>query len=338
MKKIPIDPREISVVVRGLVVGNQENDEKNKFTKRSLESVRKILPGAQIILSTWKGSDVTGLDYDILVLNDEPEKIYMTTGDGFPKLIAANNQIVSSINGLIVSDRKYILNMRSDIELVGTNFLFYFKKFNQNYRSGILKQRVVVLPTYNPRKNTKILFDVCDWFFFGLKEDVQNIFSIPLMNMEKLQGEKINGYFQISKNFESETYIWSSFLKKYKNIEFPNQSYFSEKSLSQSEESYARYTVMLPANKAKVRCLKMPKAGYGAVPWLSQGLYTFNEYKKILNKYCEDKVLYFPNIIENIVYFIALHTRLFFKKYFPGGYKKIVNIVRRFHGSQNFLK
>ena len=59
-----IDTKDISIVVQGAV------DPKN--TPKCLTSIRKYLPGAEIILSTWEGTDCTGLDYDVLVLNKDP--------------------------------------------------------------------------------------------------------------------------------------------------------------------------------------------------------------------------------------------------------------------------
>ena len=49
-----IDTKDISVVVQGAV------DKIN--TPKCLESIRKFLPCAEIVLSTWEGTDVTGLD------------------------------------------------------------------------------------------------------------------------------------------------------------------------------------------------------------------------------------------------------------------------------------
>lgn len=58
-----IDTKDISVVVQGAVGG---------YTPVCLASVRKHLPESEIVLSTWKGSNVEGLDYDVLVLSDDP--------------------------------------------------------------------------------------------------------------------------------------------------------------------------------------------------------------------------------------------------------------------------
>ena len=59
-----IDPSLVTVVVQGYV--------NKKETGCTIKSVRKYLPGAKIILSTWKNCDVSEIDYDELVLNDDP--------------------------------------------------------------------------------------------------------------------------------------------------------------------------------------------------------------------------------------------------------------------------
>ena len=249
-----------------------------------------------------------------------------------------NFQITSTWNGLQKANREYAIKMRSDIILTGTGFIKYFIKYNKNKDSEILNNKVVVLPTYNPRKKTKLLFDTCDWFYFGLTEDIKNIFNIPLMDKNKLKGEKINGYYLIANNFPPEQYIWSTFLGKYKNIYFPNYIYFTQQALELSEESYAKNTIMISANKAQIKCLKMPNAGYGATPFLSQGLYTFNEYKKMYNKYNKNKISIIPNPTEDILYFLVFKLRLFSKEKMPKLHKKIVNFIRKCNGSYNLLK
>jgi hypothetical protein len=334
-----IDSSQISVIVRGLIVGAGQPDEQKKFTKRSLLSVRKHLPDAQIILSSWNGSDVSGLEYDELVLSESPAEIYTMRADQTRKLMTVNNQLITVNGGLRKASRPYVLNMRSDIVLTGTKFIDYFLKFNQGTNEGILKKRVVVLPTYNPRRNTPFpfLFNVCDWFYFGLTEDVRNIFDVPFLRESDLHGQKRGEYFPHEENFEAEQHLWSNFLKKHQEVPLESPSFFSPEALAVSEKSYAQNTIMLPATKAGVICLKMPHAGYGARPFLSQGLYTFNEYKKMYNRYNQHKVFYIPNPAENIAYWLMLKLRFAMKHANPERYKKIVNFVRKLHGSQNFI-
>jgi len=328
----------ISAVVQGPVVGSGERDKNKRFTQRSLESVRKILPEAQLILSTWKGADVRGLDYDVLLLNDEPERIDFAWPNGILHQMTVNLQIISTRNGLEKADRQYAIKMRADTVLEGAGFIEYFKKYNKNKDSDILKNKVVVLPTYNPRKKTKLLFDVCDWFFFGLTDDVKDIFSIPLMDKNKLNGQKINGYHLMSDNYCAEQYIWTSFLKKYKNFYFPYYDYFTPETFALSEKSYVNHTIMVPANRAQIKCLKMPGAGYGARPFLSQGLYSFNGYKNLYNTYNAKKIFYFPNPVEDALYFVLFNLRMIVKNFSPWLYRGVVNFIRKLHGSGNLLK
>jgi hypothetical protein len=325
-----IDPKEISVIVRGLIVGND-------VTKRALASFRTHLPGAQIILSSWKESDVSGLDYDDLVLSDQPKGLFVALSDGKPKAITVNNQIVTTQNGIAKARGKYLLVTRSDIMLTDVGFLKYFSEYNKD-GGGVLKKKVVVLPTYNPRRNVvRFLYNTCDWFFFGTKEDITDIFSIPLMDEKNFMGEKINGLFSREENFGAEQYVWSTFLRKHQPVDLPSNHYFSPEALTASEMSYAKNTIMVPADRAGLICLKMPHAGYGARPVLSQGLYTFNEYRKMYNAYNEHKVPFIPNPLENLLYAILLRTRLLIKSMDLRIYKKITNFVRRRNGSNDLL-
>lgn len=333
-----IESKNISVIVQGLVVGATDVDGEKRFTERCLNSVRKYLPDAQIIFSTWERCNTDNLNCDVLIKGVEPEDIFMSFSDGTLKLMTVNNQIISTQNGLKASDRPYALKIRSDILLNGTSFIKYFEKYNKNNDSQFLKKRVVTLPTYNPRKGAKFLFDPSDWIFFGLTEDIKNIFNIPIMKEDDLKGEKKNGHFLIKNNLEAEQYIWVNFLSKYKKINLPSINFFSEELLEESEASYARNLIMMPAQKIKVKCLKMPNAGYGARPWLSQGLYTYSDYRRMYNKYNDKKIPFIPNIAEDICYFLAYKSRLLIKNTAPGAYRRIVNFVRKINGSYNFLK
>ena len=256
-----------------------------------------------------------------------------------PWSTTANNQIISSQNGLKKAHGKYVLNMRSDMILTGASFIDYFIKYNEDGGGKFFRKRIVVLPTYNPRSPTKYLFNICDWFFFGLTEDVKNLFDIPLMDEGKLVGGKINGHYPREENFAAlEQYLWINFLKKYTKINFLTPNYFTAKAIAASEESYAQNTILVPAHRAKVMCLRMPHAGYGAYPMLSHGLYTFNEYEEMYNQYNTHKITYIPNPIEDLVYFILLRFRLFIKNTNPDLYKKVVNFIRKHNESPDLLK
>ena len=66
-----IDLKDISVVVQGAITN---------YTKLCLESIRKYLPGAEIILSTWDDSNIDRLDYDVVIFNKDPGDLKYTNG------------------------------------------------------------------------------------------------------------------------------------------------------------------------------------------------------------------------------------------------------------------
>ncbi|MDR0467824.1 MAG: WavE lipopolysaccharide synthesis family protein, partial [Campylobacteraceae bacterium] len=117
-----IDLKEISIVVQGAV---------NEQTPECLKSIREYLPDAEIVLSTYIGSDINGLDYDKVVLVEDPG-FYLF--DNNPKHIGVrkNNvsrQIQTTLAGLKTATRKYAFKLRSDFAMTGYGFLDYFDKF-----------------------------------------------------------------------------------------------------------------------------------------------------------------------------------------------------------------
>lgn len=333
-----ITGNDITVIVRGLIVGADESLPERQFTRRSLESVRKHLPGARIVLSSWIGSNVKGLEYDALVLSEPPSPIFMVKDDGTKKFMAVNNQIIATRAALEQVKTPYVITMRSDMVIEGVNFLDYFEQFNQKKESPLFVKRILVLPTYNPRRIATFLFSVCDWFYFGLTDDIKKLFDVPLMSEADMRGEKINGLYPREENFEAEQYFWTAFLRRYQQVPITEPRFFSREAFELSEKSYAENLIMLPWPKAQLVCLKMPYAGYGARPILSHGLYTFKEYVEMYNKVSSFPIRIVPNPLELVLYQPLLATRLFLKNRCKIFYKFFVNAIRRSHGSQELIR
>lgn len=182
-----INSNEISVIVQGKT---------DNYTKECLKSVRKYLPKAEIILSTWyedELSDIEGL-YDILVLNKDPKAAKMDVDKKFDYNL--NRQLLSSKTGIDKATKPYILRMRSDSCLSGNHFLKYWNKFpERNDKYSLFKHRVITSSLYTitaetgtnneKGKNHPTPYHVSDWWHFGLKEDVKLLFSCPLVDMEE---------------------------------------------------------------------------------------------------------------------------------------------------------
>jgi hypothetical protein len=184
-----ISDKDISVVVQG-PIHKQDN-----LTKRVLESVRTHLPNAELILSTWKGSDVDGLDCDVLLLNDDPGAI-----NGYN----VNRQIVSTRNGLQKATRTYAVKLRTDTQLTGTGFIDAFDKYPERREDFKVFERKIVIPTIytrNPFHLNPYLFHPSDIFHFGLKSDMLLLWNIPMATESDV------------KNLVPEQYIWLNALK-----------------------------------------------------------------------------------------------------------------------------
>ena len=227
-----IDTKDISVVVQGAI------DKIN--TPICLKSIRKYLPGAEIILSTWEGSDVEGLNYDILVLNEDPGSNGLIRKYPFEHVNNIDRQIISSYNGAKKSSRCYILKLRSDMELKGNNFLKIYEKFYKRTDKSFFKQRILV--------NEHVSFEhlpalLGDWSGFGLREDIIEYYNIPLFADKYtyfLKDKNINlkpKFADIVCRYLPEQWIVMQNIYKYnKNIIFDNFYNFTQEHIRITQE------------------------------------------------------------------------------------------------------
>lgn len=179
-----IENAEITVVVQGPVQSLPDRVQDEGITHRCLRSVREILPGARIILSTWPDQELAGLDYDELVISDDPgPNVIGYRADGSPIRQNYNRQIVSSRQGLQRVATRYAMKLRADNYLTGDQFKTLQAAFPQrcaDYR--ILRERVVVNNTFTRAfaKGLPVAFHLCDFFYFGLASDVLDIWDLEL--------------------------------------------------------------------------------------------------------------------------------------------------------------
>lgn len=216
---------DISVVVQGLV--------HETWTPRCLASIREFLPGATVILSTWEGTDATGLDCDRVVLSEDPGGWELYDHPSSP-INNVNRQIVSTRNGLAQARTAYVVKVRTDFYFESASFLRFFDKHpHRDPRRAFLDTRALACSLYsrNPRRRIAgfppLVLHPSDFFFFGKTADIKNLFDIPLMSDEELR------WFQedpqrrsrlpreplfcerLNARFLPEQYIWASFLAKH---------------------------------------------------------------------------------------------------------------------------
>lgn len=175
---------DITVVVQGPVQTFQDRPQEPNITTKCLQSVRTFLPGAKIILSTWPDQDLSGLDYDELVITPDPgpnSRNY--TEEGEPQQYNNNRQIVSSREGLKRVTTKYTVKLRSDNFLTSNKFVELQQRYTKRSELYTLfKERVVVSDVFTRKyaKGFPVAFHVSDFFYFGCSEDVLALWSMPL--------------------------------------------------------------------------------------------------------------------------------------------------------------
>lgn len=179
-----IDFKDITVVVQGPVQTFNDRPQEPNITTKCLNSIREHLPGATIILSTWPGQDLSGLDYDELVISPDPGANCRNLKlDGTQQWYNNNRQIVSSLAGLKSVTTKYAVKLRSDNFLTSSDFVTLQQRYSKRCEQDcFLAERVVVSDVFTRKyaKGFPVAYHVSDFFYFGLTEDVLALWDFPL--------------------------------------------------------------------------------------------------------------------------------------------------------------
>lgn len=303
MKVGNIETSEISVVVQGAI------DKIN--TPLCLNSIRKYLPGSEIILSTWEGADVTNLEYDIVLFNKDP-------GGFTDRFIATfmNNtvrQIYSTQMGLKKASKKFTLKLRSDLILNKNKFLNMFDAYPKRDENYVLfKHRVLVTSFFSKKflySNGLIQpvpFHISDWALFGYSEDINRIFNIELPKEPDfswyLYENKINtvktNLLCGSHKYAPEQYITLSAFKNAYDINFEHYMDYSDKNIELSEKLIANNYIIISPRDFSFYCGKKRNNNDFYKRWskypftipklLWEGLYRPYVFALDYKKYCDN--------------------------------------------------
>lgn len=223
-----IIPQKVSVVVQGAV--------DRKLTPVLLQSIRRFLPGAEIIISTWEGTPTKGLDCDRVVLSRDPGAICFDDPPQTPLNI--NRLLVSSQEGIAAATKPYILKCRSDLELIGDGFLYCYRKFPKREASLIVTEEKLVVGSlfsmlFEQELGVKfpMPYHLSDWYCFGQAQDVAKLFDVPIVDSTYTRWfspkEKENPFIMRNRNrlwrFPPEQYLTLCMAKKaLPHLNFPD--------------------------------------------------------------------------------------------------------------------
>lgn len=206
-----IASQHISVVLQGPV-----RDE----TRKLIVSVRRLLPKAELILSTWPEENTDDLGCDIVVKSAVPPAYIQHERQGVRNNL--NRLIRSSQAGIKAAGRQYILKMRSDMALESLRFLDIFENYPNRTNMTVLRHKVLLASLFSriAYRGHNTPFHLSDWFAFGLKEDIESIF-LPLREVEEprftqwfTKGERAP-FGSTTLRMAPEQYIFYSFYRRH---------------------------------------------------------------------------------------------------------------------------
>lgn len=293
MKKIDkISNKDISFVVQGPIYKNLNNNCKKKSTNDVLISIRNKFPESKIILSTWIDQDINNLEFDSLVLSEDPGSGLRDTENKIYHNV--NRQIISTISGLNKVSTKYAVKVRTDLFFKSDNLKKYLLKYplNSTNKDCFLKSRVVVLnrTSVNPHKSQKIPYHICDWLYAGETCDLLELFNIPLFNdlewtryfeCRNIPNDFIGLSISLAK-YAPEDYIFSSWIKKHVPIDYQYTGHNLKSNLPISESIIANNLLIIDENNLGIISVKHPLSLVN----LSH-VYSYSDWKTIYYNYCK---------------------------------------------------
>ena len=167
-------PEDVSFVLQGPV----ERAGRGR-TARACAAIRAHFPGAEIVISTWEGTDTTGLDCDVVVCSEDPGVVGPNTYN-----VNTNRQIVSSLAGVRAAERPLVAKVRSDILFTSDVLLRQWGRWEERADELRLFDRRVLVPNIFARRPSYLspyALHPSDWSYFGTREDLERLFDVPHM-------------------------------------------------------------------------------------------------------------------------------------------------------------
>lgn len=176
-----VDSRDISVVIQGPLYRDADAA-RNIFT--CIASIKKYLPHAEIIISTWQQEDVCGLDVDRILLLDDPGGFLDCSGNQ----INTNRMLLSTSEGVQAATRPYVMKLRSDHNLTSAALaVIGMPESSRAPATRLFDTPITVTTLYirNPER-VPMLFHLSDLAQFGTRDAMLALWQQPLIEQQEL--------------------------------------------------------------------------------------------------------------------------------------------------------
>jgi hypothetical protein len=253
----------ISFVVQGPIL-QESNPSENAFSTREvLLSIREHFPDSEIVLSTWKGSEIAGLEYDKVILNEDPGAVVVPEVERPYNL---NRLVVSSNAGVSVATKDYVVKTRTDLFFENENILNILNLITPIDGPYTVFKNYVLSTNYYVRNPLRmnLLFHASDIILVGKRQDMKLFFSAPTLERHQMVTEK-EQILMVAEQYLLLNTIKKALNKRYDfdRIEYTNVKHFmdSEKYLFSNFNflSIADFGVVFPD---RLRFAHRPDANY----------------------------------------------------------------------------
>ena len=237
-------------------------------TARVCEAIRAHFPGAEIVISTWAGTDTSRLDCDVVVRSEDPGVVGPCTYN-----VNTNRQIVSSLAGVRASTRPLVAKIRSDMLFVSDTLLSHWGRWEERTEELRLFERRVLVPNIFARRPSHLspyALHLSDWGYFGTRADLELLFDVPQMTLEQSLTDGplsplARTYYVLESrpSYTPEQWIWTQALRKVAPATALEHVFdLTPQSLRQTELSFANNVAILDTyTQYGVWCPKYPAAG-----------------------------------------------------------------------------
>lgn len=166
-----------------------------------VKATRRVLPGAEIIISTWEGAEIPrGVGVSKAIYTKDPGGLApLKLIDN--KTNNVNRQIASTYAGMAAVETPFAVKLRADCYLEHAGFLDYYAEQAKRDKGH---QRIVTCSffTLDPSIFERIPYHLSDWFQFGATELLQSYWSAPPMSVEDSRFYEFNPHQEDSTLFE----------------------------------------------------------------------------------------------------------------------------------------
>lgn len=239
-------------------------------------------PSLEIVIISW------GVDYSKykknLLKKSENKKIIVAKDPGGQisakgEKLNVNRQLVSTKLGIQNANRKYCLKIRSDIELDLNKTIEQYNKFNRkNITNTQNKESILIvnLTSENPKYSGRY-FSFCDWIYFGLSEDINNLIIAEPYPDKFLSFESKNNS-ALRYNAEQWMVLKGLLGDDFHSI-MPHSYSITETVINHYSNVLKSLIILNP------RCLGLKSYKYNLYQFALSRMFTFKEWKKL---YFED--------------------------------------------------